>query len=368
MSTENFRGWVDSLDCNEIAGWAANIAHSESPTYVSIYLNGQHIGIAVCDEIRSDAVAAGIPGARQFRFDMKGKVTAGGRVQVGFEHHPLQLPQGDKWIAAQSQSSVPVNKQIVHVNRPGIYVYDEDDFRILKFSSSTPTRQTCISLNNPALLMLEYTRLIMASFYLNPQPASVLIIGLGGGVLPAAFWSIAPHATIDMVEIDEDVIQVALEYFGLVMRNDSAVHQMDGRMFVEKALANGKKYDLVVLDAFIDGDVPVHLKTLEFLQEVRQILSDDGVFVANTSCGSVDYHKESATYYQVFGRYLYIKKAMRVILAAKNNNFTMAGVRHQASMLVQALQQVGVSNDVLLSALQEFNQSENLDDILLDPA
>ena len=55
-----------------------------------------------------------------------------------------------------------------------------------------------------------------------------------------------------------------------------------------------------MLDAFDGEYIPEHLMTVEFL-EMRDLLSDDGVLVANTFASSKLYDYESATYAEAFG-------------------------------------------------------------------
>ena len=62
------------------------------------------------------------------------------------------------------------------------------------------------------------------------------------------------------------------------------------------------KYDLVVLDAFNSEYIPFHLMTKEFLEEVRGVLADQGVVVANVFQNNRLFDAELATYLAVFGR------------------------------------------------------------------
>jgi hypothetical protein len=52
----------------------------------------------------------------------------------------------------------------------------------------------------------------------------------------------------------------------------------DARTYVKKC---EKKYDLIILDLFADGD-PEHLTTKEFYQNLDNCLNDNGVVISNT--------------------------------------------------------------------------------------
>ena len=85
-----------------------------------------------------------------------------------------------------------------------IIVEDSNRLRCLKFTlKREDSTQTCINLNYPKRMVFSYTQMSMASLLLNPNPASVLIIGLGGGTLPMALRDLRPSAGIDPVALAE---------------------------------------------------------------------------------------------------------------------------------------------------------------------
>ena len=88
-----------------------------------------------------------------------------------------------------------------------------------------------------------------------------------------------PAATIDVAEIDPDVVDVAKRFFGFREDERMRARVGDGRQFIENA--RQADYDLIFLDAFGARDVPKHLTTREFLQITRRALVPNGVAVAN---------------------------------------------------------------------------------------
>ena len=136
-----------------------------------------------------------------------------------------------------------------------------------------------MSLAAPEKLLLEYTQMSFISLaYLDREPRDVLFVGLGIGAMPRYFSRFYPEATIDIAEIDPDVVPVATKYFYFKETANMKVHITDGRMFVKRA---PKKYDVIFLDAYQNDDIPFHLTTVEFLREVRNKLKEDGVVAAN---------------------------------------------------------------------------------------
>ena len=171
---------------------------------------------------------------------------------------------------------------------------------------------------DPERLVFEYAKMSFAGLLLNPNPRRVLIAGLGGGSLPSALTTLFPEAQIDVIEIDQAVVNVAKEFFDFEETYQVSVIVNDARVYVKRAALLDKKYDLVILDAFTGDYIPEHLLTLEFLQEVRSIMTPDGVLVANTFSTSRFYDHESETYQRAFGEFFNFKlpsSGNRIIIA-----------------------------------------------------
>ena len=186
-----------------------------------------------------------------------------------------------------------------------LIVDDEGSIRCLKFTLVRKnSRQTCIDRNNPQRLVFDYAKMTLSALLLKPDPERILIIGLGGGALPNALRDILPGAVIDTVEIDEAVVRVAKKFFSFAEDKQNRVYVQDARVFGKRAALRGEQYGLIILDAFDGEYIPEHLMTTEFLSEMRGLLSNDGVLVANTFASSKLYDYESATYAEAFGGFL----------------------------------------------------------------
>ena len=189
-----------------------------------------------------------------------------------------------------------------------ITVTQEGDRRCLLFNVHRGDRnQTCMYVSNPDELVFDYTRMSFAGLLLNAHPESILVIGLGGGSIPMTFSDLFPEATIDVVEVDEAVVRVAEEYFNFAETDTMKVHVDDGRPFIKRAGLRGMTYDYIVLDAFSGDYIPEHMLTKEFLEEVKTIMTEDSVLVANTFSTSRLYDHESVTYQRVFNEFFNFK-------------------------------------------------------------
>ena len=247
--------------------------------------------------------------------------------------------------SAQTQQLIHSEKSLYRQ----VFVYEDSTSRCLCFTHLCSVgRQSCIDLKQPQHLVFEYTQMLLGALYLKPEPRTILIIGLGGGTLPSTLEKLLPLASIQSVEIDPAVVQVAERYFGF--HADAHVHviEQDGRSYVRQALHGGMRFDLIILDAYDNQYIPEHMLTREFLQEVRALLQPDGVVAANTFSGSRLYSNESVTYRQVFGTFYNLKSGNRVILASNGTLPSLAQISANSSRLSGALQPYGLSSQWLL--------------------
>ncbi len=201
-------------------------------------------------------------------------------------------------------SGFPAVGETIHEERSkyrDITVTQVRDRRCLLFNVHRGDRnQTCILIDDPDRLVFDYTRMTFAGLLLQPKPERILIIGLGGGSIPLTFSDLFPNSRIDIVEIDEAVVDVAKEFFFFRETENMKVFVDDGRPFIKRAGIRNETYDYIVLDAFSGDYIPEHMLTLEFLEEVKRILSQTGVLVANTFSTSRLYDHESVTYQRAF--------------------------------------------------------------------
>jgi spermidine synthase len=186
-------------------------------------------------------------------------------------------------------------------------------------------RQSALYPGRPLHLELAYSRVGMVGLALIPADARILFVGLGGGAMPMYVRQVMPDAYIDIVEIDPVIIDVAQRYFGFTPDARMVVHTGDGRAFIENAPPD--TYDLIVLDAFSDDEVPFSLTTRQFLAAVRTRLAPSGVVVSNLWSANEAYESMLATYGAVFGDMHLIRvrrRAQRILLASESRRLDEA--------------------------------------------
>ena len=228
-------------------------------------------------------------------------------------------------LLGSSASALASDGEILHRERSlyrNISVSQIGDRRCMHFETrSRVSNQSCMYVSDPYKLVFEYTRLTFAGFLVNPSPERVLIVGLGGGGIQSVFQQAYPQIKVETVEIDPAVHKLAEEYFDFQETESNAVHIQDARVFVKRLARRGERFDYIILDAFSGDYIPEHLMTREFLLEVRSLLTEGGVLVANTFSASGLYHNESVTYEAAYGRLVELfgaESGNRVILAARD--------------------------------------------------
>lgn len=239
-------------------------------------------------------------------------------------------------------------QKLVHSERSlyrEVLVYEDRGERCMCFTRNCRIgRQSCLNLARPREFALNYTHMAMGGllFTTPTPPQRLLVVGLGGGTIPGALRELLPDAEIDTVEIDPAVTRVARQYFGFKDDPKMKVFEVDGRVYVKRAIREGKKYDAILLDAFDHEYIPEHLLTREFLEEVKSLLTPGGALVGNTFSSSRLYDHESTTYAAVFGEFYNLKSANRVVVARPAGLPTVAQLRARAAEYELALRGYGV--------------------------
>jgi spermidine synthase len=236
-----------------------------------------------------------------------------------------------------------------------IFVYKHDSVVTLRFGRQPATQvQSQVNLNDLRQHKLEYTAFSFCGLLYKAEPNSVLVLGLGGGVIPREMHYYFPSAEIDVVEIDPQIQQAAGKYFAFSEDDKLRVHIDDGRVFIKQQLRKGvvKKYDIVILDAFNGDYIPFHLMTKEFLEEVKGVLSDDGVAVANVFSNSRLFDAELKTFLAAFGRCqvfygIHSNNAMLVSPGSKGRLLSVEEAVNQAGVLQR---KVGFFFDMMMVA------------------
>lgn len=160
------------------------------------------------------------------------------------------------------------------------YLVEQDGQLTLAFSELAV--QSTMDAAAPERLVLEYSRLMMASLLFVPEPGHIGMIGLGGGSLVKACHRHLPRTRMTVAEISPAVI---------ALRDRFHIPPDDARLTVscadgaEWVAAHDGVFDLLWVDGFDIGGMPAALTTQRFYDDCLAALRDGGVLAINMYAG-----------------------------------------------------------------------------------
>lgn len=167
-----------------------------------------------------------------------------------------------------------------------------------KAASAAVTASAGLSVDSGFLCCAHHEVMVAGLSMLEPGapknkdvPVSVLLVGLGGGGLPQFLRDFVPNATVEVVELDPVVLEVAKEWFGFRPDDRLTVTVGDGlEQICSLEKEGGHFFDVVMFD--VDNKdsslgmscPPAAFVETSVLQKVSNILSPRGLFILNLVC------------------------------------------------------------------------------------
>lgn len=127
-----------------------------------------------------------------------------------------------------------------------------------------------------------------AAPYAPDQVRRVGIVGLAAGTMAHLYTEAYGPVDIEGAELDPAIITAGREWFAMGLPNLTA-HAVDGRRFLAYPQDPEQRYDVIGVDAYRPPYIPFHLTTVEFFQQARERLSENGVVAVNVGRTSTDY-------------------------------------------------------------------------------
>lgn len=144
-------------------------------------------------------------------------------------------------------------------------------------------RHSYVDIDDPTFLEFAYVRAIASvvdAAFPRGEPLAAYHVGGGGLTLPRYLAATRPGTRSLVSEIDDGVVRINRDRLGLSSEKTGIeVRAEDGRLGLRR-LETGSR-DLVVGDAFGGVSVPWHLTTVETMTDIRRVLDEDGLYVAN---------------------------------------------------------------------------------------
>ena len=164
--------------------------------------------------------------------------------------------------------------------------YYGDDIRLMNIGIGYESA-TFLDPNKKYDLVFDYLEKYDLMFESNEEVSSCLMIGGAGYGYPKYYISKYLDKSMDVVEIDGDVTELAKKYFylddlikdyKLDENHRFNIYTEDGRTYLNN---NNKKYDAILNDAF-SGETPAKtLTTVEAAKLVKKSLNDNGIYLSN---------------------------------------------------------------------------------------
>jgi len=121
---------------------------------------------------------------------------------------------------------------------------------------------------------------VLPAFACPSRECDIGVIGVAGGTIPRLldhYYAEKKDLAIDGIELDPAVTRLAKKYFDYSIPTLTTHHQ-DGRIYLRHT---DKIYNLIVLDAFQEVEIPPHLSSREFFQIAKDHLATDGIMAIN---------------------------------------------------------------------------------------
>lgn len=219
--------------------------------------------------------------------------------------------------------------EILHLKKPRLYnlIYQDDsgygDINIFTTPANNKVRKLNINGLSHSITNLEKSHELIYQYEksynciienrFSNKKLKMLMIGGGGYVFPNYIAKKYLNHKIDVIEIDPTVTKAAKLHFGLADNPPFTIFHEDARNHISQlVIKNHKKnyYDVIIGDAFNSYNIPFHLTTVEFNDQLVHSLHSDGIYLLNIIASyknsimlGVIYKtlKESFTEVEIFG-------------------------------------------------------------------
>ena len=158
-----------------------------------------------------------------------------------------------------------------------LQVYEDDDEVVL--STNVLFGVQSVYKKESGLTGMYYDYAMAAPFMAgihDKKDLNILILGNGTGTYATQCTRYFDNVTISGVEIDQKITDLAVKYFELP--ENVEVTTYDGRAYLNTI---DETYDVIMVDAYQDITIPFQMSSVEFFEQVKEHLTDDGVMVVN---------------------------------------------------------------------------------------
>ena len=227
---------------------------------------------------------------------------------------------------------------------------------------------------------IPYINYFFLALAMKSDIKNVLVLGLGTGYFINQLKSLLPEVEkIDIVEINPELVEIAEKYFDF-QESGTKINFQDGRVFVRNST---EKYDLIILDIFSESGMAYRFMTKEFLEEINNILTADGIFASNVF-GLTDIDSENNIIFKSLFKTYNSVFSDNIIFPTNYGNYEfyklLIGLKHNLSDLTNIIlfsckEEIDIKTSKVLEIMDKLNinidkyvQDFYLDDVNLENA
>jgi hypothetical protein len=108
---------------------------------------------------------------------------------------------------------------------------------------------------------------------------NVLVLGLGLGSIPLLLEKkFKKKYNYTLVEIDQKVVDLAIKYTLDELQSSYSIVCINALDYVKTC---SQQFDLVAIDIFIDDQIPSAFESIQFLEDVKKVLSPNALLMYN---------------------------------------------------------------------------------------
>lgn len=196
---------------------------------------------------------------------------------------------------------------------------------------------------------LPYINYFTIPYLINKNIKNILLIGFGTGRIVNDWEKLFENlSSIDIVDIEENIFDIAKNYFEFKESNIMNFFLQDGLVFLRE---NKKKYDLIVVDVASDEGIDDRFLSDDYFKLIKKSLSENGLFVSNL-CSSADLnHPENSFYKSLYETYTNTFKKVCVFKGDESDR-----VYYKAFFDIDE-RVIDITNLIFISSMNNFNIS-----------
>jgi spermidine synthase len=165
-----------------------------------------------------------------------------------------------------------------HDEYGAVRVLDDGNKRYLSFGETD--EQSCWLKNEPLIPQHEYTRAMVMGLLFVDNPKRSLCMGLGSGTLNRCLHERFPSLKQEIVELRQEVVNVAYRYFQFPRSKRLTLTVMDAKQYLQNVPVD-KRVDLLISDIYTDAGLDEQQLDPAFLAGCADRLKPDGWLVLN---------------------------------------------------------------------------------------